>query len=198
MPPVQHADSPASGCSSAAYSPAMTLAGLLGRIEELERDKANTQQLRSDLLQAQTELSEARYQLAELKGSVDKWDDEETSVGRETVAKDRQQQVVDTEGLSNSRCRLVPGRDYPMFIAPDPGVVPSGFAWAQANVLSHITKIHDRDAHTILDKLRLEEPEASDAFDAMIFGNPWHWLEAYSKAGGHFDLLDIDCRDMHV
>lgn len=198
MPPVEHALGPASGCSSAALPPVITLAGLLGRVEELERDKANTQQLRSDLLQAQTELSEARFQLAELKGSVDKGGEEKTSVGRESVGKDRQQQMVDAKGLRNSRRRLVPGRDYPMFIAPDPKIVPSSFAWAQVRGLSHVSKLSKRDAHTILDKLQLEEQEASDAFGAMIFGNPWHWLEAYSSAGGNFDLLDIDCRDMNV
>ena len=191
---AKQAEIPASDSPAAADPPAPTLAGLLGRIDELEREKATIQQLRSDLLQAQTSLAEAHSQLAELNGSVDKRAEEETSVGRKTAVVDRQQQ----EGLRSSQRRLVPGKDYPMFVAPDPQVVIPSFAWAQMQGLSHISKISERDAHTILDKLRLEEQEANDAFGAMIFGNPWHWLEAYSIAGGNFDLLDIDCRKMSV
>ena len=175
MHSAKQAEIPASGSPAAAETPAPTLAGLLGRIDELEREKATIQQLRSDLLQAQTSLAEAHSQLAELNGSVDKRAEVDTSVGRKTAVVDRQQQ----EGLRSSQQRLVPGKDYPMFVAPDPQVVIPSFAWAQMQGLSHISKVSKRDAHTILDKLQLEEQEANDAFGAMIFGNPWHWLEAY-------------------
>ena len=73
--------------------PAVTLAGLLARIEALEQGKTDAQQLRSDLLQTQnelaavqsdllkpqTELATAHSDLTEFRGSIDKQLGEQTS-----------------------------------------------------------------------------------------------------------------------
>ena len=90
--------------------------------------------------------------------------------------------------------RLAPGKDYPMFIAPDPSVQNPSLTWAQQHGYGHIKELSRSDANTILDRLRLSDQEAHDAFAAMIFGNPWYWLEAYAKADGHFDDLHIQCK----
>ena len=90
--------------------------------------------------------------------------------------------------------RLVPGKDYPMFDAPDPHVVIPGVAWADKNGYSHVKKLSQRDARTVLARLKLEDQEANDAFGAMLFGNPLYWLQAYAKDGGDFSLLHIRCK----
>lgn len=90
--------------------------------------------------------------------------------------------------------RLLPGKDYPMFDAPDPHVVIPGVAWADKNGYSHVKKLSQRDARTVLARLKLEDQEANDAFGAMLFGNPLYWLQAYAKDGGDFSLLHIRCK----
>ncbi|DBA87969.1 TPA: hypothetical protein ACH3X1_004954 [Trebouxia sp. C0004] len=85
--------------------PANALADLVARIRALERNQADSQQLRSDLLQtqielgatrsellkAQTELTAACSDLAEFKGSVDKRPGEHAShsIARETASQRR-------------------------------------------------------------------------------------------------------------
>ncbi|DBA81859.1 TPA: hypothetical protein ACH3X1_007578 [Trebouxia sp. C0004] len=97
-----------------AVPPADALADLLARIGALEQNQAESQQLRSDLLQTQTELAATRSELlkaqteltaacsdlAEFKGSVNKRLGEQTShsIARETAVKDRLQQQVNAEG----------------------------------------------------------------------------------------------------
>ncbi|DBA86643.1 TPA: hypothetical protein ACH3X1_005108 [Trebouxia sp. C0004] len=97
-----------------AVPPADALADLLTRIGALEQNQAESQQLRSDLLQTQTELAATRSELlkaqtelpaaysdlAEFKGSVNKRLGEQTShsIARETAVKDGLQQQVNAEG----------------------------------------------------------------------------------------------------
>ncbi|DBB04180.1 TPA: hypothetical protein ACH3X1_013223 [Trebouxia sp. C0004] len=97
-----------------AVPPADALADLLARIGALEQNQADSQQLRSDLLQTQTELAATRSELlkaqteltaacsdlAEFKGSVNKRLGEQTShsIARETAVKDGLQQQVNAEG----------------------------------------------------------------------------------------------------
>ncbi|DBA75785.1 TPA: hypothetical protein ACH3X1_010196 [Trebouxia sp. C0004] len=97
-----------------AVPPADALADLLARIGALEQNQADSQQLRSDLLQTQTELAAKRSELlkaqteltaacsdlAEFKGSVNKRLGEQTShsIARETAVKDGLQQQVNAEG----------------------------------------------------------------------------------------------------
>ncbi|DBA87833.1 TPA: hypothetical protein ACH3X1_004830 [Trebouxia sp. C0004] len=99
-----------------AVPPADALADLLARIGALEQNQADSQQLRSDLLQthtelaatrsellkAQTELTAACSDLAEFKGSVNNRLGEQTShsIARETAVKDGLQQQVNAEGSS--------------------------------------------------------------------------------------------------
>ncbi|DBB07142.1 TPA: hypothetical protein ACH3X1_011713 [Trebouxia sp. C0004] len=96
-----------------AVPPADALADLLARIGALEQNQAESQQLRSDLLQTQTELAATRSELlkaqteltaacsdlAEFKGSVNKRLGEQTShsTARETAVKDGLQQQVNAE-----------------------------------------------------------------------------------------------------
>ena len=88
----------------------------MARIRALEQSQADSQQLRSDLLQtqtelaatcsellkAQTELTAACSELAEFKGSVNKRFGEQTShsIAREAAVKDGLQQQVNAEGSS--------------------------------------------------------------------------------------------------
>jgi len=88
----------------------------VARVRALEQSRAGSQQLRSDLLQTQTELAATRSELlkaqtdltaacsdlAEFKGSVDKRLGEQTShrIARETAVKDGLQQQVNAGGSS--------------------------------------------------------------------------------------------------
>ena len=75
------------------------MAALLTRIEALEGE---TQHLRDDLQQANTELATARSQLAESKVTLETPLQEQTShfVARETAVKDELRQLVSVEGSS--------------------------------------------------------------------------------------------------
>ncbi len=104
--------------------PADILADLVARLETLEQNQADAQQLRShlpqtqtelaatrsELLKAQTELTTACSDLAELKGSVNKRLVEQTSysIARETAVRDGLQQQVNAEGscLEHLRQRI--------------------------------------------------------------------------------------------
>ncbi|DBA75829.1 TPA: hypothetical protein ACH3X1_010234 [Trebouxia sp. C0004] len=112
--PQQTASAAGKPADPSAVPPADALADLLARIGALEQNQAESQQLRSDLLQTQTELAATRSELlkaqteltaacsdlAEFKCSVNKRLGEQTShsIARETAVKDGLQQQVNAEG----------------------------------------------------------------------------------------------------
>ena len=105
---------------------------------------------------------------------------------RPSKSPDRKRERVPRRGL-------VPGKDYPMYVDPDPQIVRPGVAWAEEHGYGHVDRLSEQDAHTVLAVLKMSEQDAFDAFGAMIFGNPWCWLEAYAKAGGDFESLHVHC-----
>ncbi|DBA82787.1 TPA: hypothetical protein ACH3X1_007014 [Trebouxia sp. C0004] len=116
QPSSSGAPAASSAADSSARPPTDALADLLARIGALEQNQADSQQLRSDLLQTQTELAATRSELlkaqteltaacsdlTEFKGSVNKRLGEQTShsIARETAVKDGLQQQVNAEGSS--------------------------------------------------------------------------------------------------
>ena len=91
--------------SPAADASALTLEGLLARIQALEGNRAAVQQLESKLLQAQADLAATRSELAGFKSSVEHQLQEQTShsIARENAVKDGLQQLVQAEGSSLER-----------------------------------------------------------------------------------------------
>ena len=81
-----------------------------------------------------------------------------------------------------------------MYIAPDPTLVIPGVEWAEQHGYRHVDKLSRTDAKIVLKVLKLSDQDASDAFGAMLFGNPWYWLEAFAKAGGQLGELHIHCK----
>ena len=75
------------------------------------------------------------------------------------------------------------------YVDPSPSVPGGG--WAKKHGFVHVRHVSKEDAHIILEPLGLDPHDYSDAFDAVIFGNPWGYLLKFVEAGGDLQRLNI-------
>lgn len=84
--------------------------------------------------------------------------------------------------------------DNSRLVEPTPEV--PGVLWAEKYGLIHVRKFSREDARIMLDSLGLnaDTDEYNDAFGALIFGNPWGYLQKFVEAGGDLKRLNIQQR----
>ena len=104
----------------------------------------------------------------------------------------RRRSKLTSEGRTTDSSRNAVLDSRIIFRDPEDRSKTAGWLWAVKHGFSHIDRVTEKDATTILDKLGVtpDEEQYHDAHDAMVcFRYPWIWLEKYHSAGGDMDKL---------